>query len=326
MKTRALGSSSLQLSEIGLGAWAIGGGGWKFGWGAQDDDQAVRAIRRALDLGINWIDTAPVYGLGHSEELVARGVEGRRDEVILATKCSLVWDAAGNISSSLERQSVVRECEESLRRLRTDRIDLYQVHWPNDDPRIEEGWEAIGRLIDEGKVRYAGVSNFAEQQIERALAVRPVASLQAPYGMLQRDAESALLPYCYRSGIGVLAYSPLGSGLLSGHFERSRLSPEDWRASAPDFNEPNLSINLQVADGLGPIARRRRKTVSQVAIAWVLRRAEVASAIVGARREAQVDEAIGATGWSLAAEDIEEIERLLAQRERTLPPAPVRFR
>jgi aryl-alcohol dehydrogenase-like predicted oxidoreductase len=314
MQTRRLGTSGLHLSEIGFGAWAIGGGGWRFGWGPQDDGEAVAAIRRALELGVNWIDTAPIYGLGHSEQIVARAIEGRRDAVVVATKCSLLWDDARNISSSLARESVRAECEASLRRLRTDRIDLYQIHWPNDDARIEEGWDEIGRLIDEGKVRCAGVSNFLLEHLERAQRVRPIASLQPPYSMLRRGVEAKVLAFCRDNGIGVVAYSPLQCGLLTGAFDPARLAPDDWRRGAEEFNEPRLGPNLELARALGPLAQRYGKSAAELAIAWVLRRPEITSAIVGARSPAQIEQTAGGSGWALGADDLEQIEQLLARR------------
>jgi aryl-alcohol dehydrogenase-like predicted oxidoreductase len=326
MKTRRLGNTDLALSEIGFGAWAVGGGGWQFGWGPQDDDESIGAIRRGMDLGVNWIDTAPVYGLGHSEQLVGRAIEGRREQVIVATKCSLVWDDRGTILSSLARESVRRECEASLRRLRTDRIDLYQIHWPNDDRHIEEGWEEIGRLIDEGKVRHAGVSNFQVRHLDRVLKTGPIASLQPPYSMVQRDVEKEILGHCAKNQIGVVAYSPMASGLLTGRFDRSKLAPDDWRAGAEDFNEPRLGANLRLVEGLRPIAARRSRTVSQLAIAWVLRRPEVTSAIVGARRASQIEETVGGADFSLDTDDLAEIERLVQERDAAVEPNPVRFR
>ncbi len=318
MERRRLGFTDLELSEVGFGAWAIGGGGWAFGWGPQDDAESIAAIRRALELGVNWIDTAAIYGLGHSEEVVARAVEGRRDEVILATKCSLIWDEKGEISSSLARESVRRECEASLRRLNTDVIDLYQIHWPEDDERIEEGWEEIGRLIEEGLVRYGGVSNFLAGHLRRAQAIHPVASLQPPYSMLRRRHEGSEFAFCRENDIGVIAYSPMQSGLLTGRFDPSRLSEEDWRRRAGEFQEPNLSINLWFVDQLRPVAGEYGKTVAQLAVAWVLRREEVTSAIVGARRPDQIEETTGGAGWTLDEEHLAQIDELLAERKRRI--------
>ncbi len=318
MQHRRLGNSDLELSEVGFGAWAIGGGNWAFGWGEQDKEEAVGAIRRALELGVNWIDTAAVYGLGRSEELVAEAIEGMRHEVILATKCSLIWDDQRKISSSLRADSVMRECEDSLRRLNTDVIDLYQIHWPHDDEHIEEGWEAIGRLIEQGKVRYGGVSNFLVPHLERAQAVHPITSLQPPYSILRRYIEDAEMAYCRENNIGILCYSPMQSGLLTGKFTRDRLQEGDWRRDSSEFKEPNLSINLEFVEELRTIADRYAKTVAQLAIAWTLRRDEVTSAIVGARRPAQIEETVGGAGWQLSTEDLEEIERLLDEREEKI--------
>lgn len=318
MDTRRLGSTDLHLSEVGFGAWAIGGGGWAFGWGPQEDREAVEAIHTALDLGVNWIDTAAVYGLGHSEEIVARALEGRRSQVIVATKCSLVWDEQGNISSRLDAGSVRRECEDSLRRLRTDWIDLYQIHWPNDDPHIEEGWETLARLVDEGKVRCGGVSNFSVEHMRRAQRIHPIASLQPPYNMLRRDIEGPIFDYCREHRIGMLAYSPMASGLLTGRFDIERVAEDDWRRRAQEFQEPNLSANLALVDGLRPIAEKYDKTPGQLAIAWVLRRNEITSAIVGARRPEQIRETVGGAGWTFSDDDREAIEHLLEERRQRI--------
>lgn len=314
MKTRTLGWTDLELSEVGFGAWAIGGGGWAFGWGEQDDSESIAAIRRGLELGINWIDTAAVYGLGHSEEVVARAIEGMRDDVILATKCSLVWDDQGSIGSSLRADSVIRECEASLKRLKTDVIELYQIHWPNDDEHIEEGWEAIGRLKEQGKIRYAGVSNFLVSHMQRAQQIHPIASLQPPYSMLRRGIEQETLTYCAENSIGVVAYSPMQAGLLTGKFDKSRVAEDDWRQKVDEFKDPNLGINLEFVDQLRPIAREYGKTVAQLAIAWVLRRPELTSAIVGARRPSQIEETVGGAGWSIEDQHLQQIEELLSER------------
>jgi aryl-alcohol dehydrogenase-like predicted oxidoreductase len=325
MRTRRLGATDLHLTEIGFGGWAIGGGGWRFGWGPQDDGEALAAIHRALELGINWIDTAPVYGLGHSERVVARALQARSQKPIIATKCSLVWDRDGAISSSLARESVRRECEGSLRRLGTDCIDLYQIHWPNDDAHIEEGWEQIGRLIDEGKIRYGGVSNFQVHHLKRAQAIRPIASLQPPYSMLRRGAEGGLLEYCSTHGIGVVAYSPMMSGLLSGSFDLKRVAADDWRRSSDEFKEPNLSLNLQLVDQLRPLAEKYGKTVGQLAIAWVLRASGVCSVIVGARRPSQVDQIVGGAQWAIDPLDLEQIDSLLVERNKRAAEIPAQY-
>ncbi|MCB2199562.1 aldo/keto reductase [bacterium] len=317
MITRQLGNSDLHLTEVGFGAWAVGGD-WKFGWGHTPADEAVAAIRRGLELGINWIDTAAIYGLGRSEELVAKAIEGHRDEVIVATKCSLVWDDKGEVGDNLTRGSVRRECENSLRRLNTDFIDLYQIHWPNDDPHIEEGWEEIGRLIEEGKVRYGGVSNFLTSHLDRAESIHHVSSLQPPYSMLRRFIEDEELQWCAEKGTGVIAYSPMQSGLLTGTFSMEKVQDTDFRQKAGEYQEPNLSINLDFVEKLRPIAQKYDKTVAQLAIAWVLRRPEVTSAIVGARKPSQIEETVGGAGWTIEQEDLDTIETLLQDRENRL--------
>ncbi|MBZ0263315.1 aldo/keto reductase [bacterium] len=314
MNKRQLGNSELYFSEIGFGAWAVGGSGYAFGWGEQDDNESIAAIRHALDLGINWIDTAAIYGLGHSEEVVAKAIKGIRNNVLIATKCSLVWDENRDISSSLNADSVRSECEASLKRLNTDVIDLYQIHWPSDDERIEEGWAEIGRLIEEGKVRYAGVSNFQVEHLERAQKIRPITSLQPPYSMMRRGVEGDIFKFCRENNIGVIPYSPMQSGLLTGKFSRDRLQPDDWRNESAEFMEPNLTVNLEFVDELRIIADKYDKTVAQLAVAWVLRREEVSSAIVGARRPSQIEETAGSSGCKIEEVDFHRIDELLQQR------------
>jgi aryl-alcohol dehydrogenase-like predicted oxidoreductase len=338
MQTRKLGYSDLHLTTVGLGTWAIGGGGWAYGWGPQDDAESMAAIRRALDLGINWIDTAAVYGLGHSEEVIGRAIPstgsghraGRRDEVIIATKCGLVWDEGSTTPyGRLTAESVRAECEASLKRLnpsinsghRVEAIDLYQIHWPHDEEHLEEAWSTIADLIREGKVRYAGVSNFSVEQLKRVQAIHPVASLQPPYNMLRRGIEEELLAYCAANDIGVIAYSPMQAGLLTGKFTKERvanLPDDDWRKRNSHFQEPELSANLALVEKLRPIAVRNGRTVAQLAIAWVLRRPEVTAAIVGARRPSQIEETAPAGDWVLSEEIIAEIDALLMERERAL--------
>jgi aryl-alcohol dehydrogenase-like predicted oxidoreductase len=308
---------------VGLGTWAIGGGGWQWSWGSQDDTDSIAALQRGLDLGINWIDTAAAYGLGHSEEIVGKAIAGRRAKVMVATKCSLVWaEGSPDLSPRLKADSVRREAEASLRRLNVEVIDLYQIHWPNPAEDIEEGWEAIARLIQEGKVRYGGVSNFNLEQLKRVQAIHPVASLQSPYSMLERDVERQLLPYCAANGIGVIVYSPMQTGLLTGKYTRDRvanLPEDDWRKDRnPHFQEPALSANLALVEGLRPIAERHGKSVAELAIAWALRRPEVTAAIVGVRRPAHIEETIGAGDWRLSPEVIAEIDELLVERECVL--------
>lgn len=312
---RSLGGSPLQLTTIGLGTWAMGGGGWKFAWGDQDDAESVRAIRAGLDAGINWIDTAAIYGHGRAEEIVGQAIEGRRREVIVATKCGRVWEEGSReIGKSLRRESVFAEADASLRRLKTDVIDLYQIHWPEPDNEIEEGWSAIQELIQAGKVRFGGVCNFSVAQLERAQRLFPVTSLQPPYSMLNRDIEAELVPWCDQHRVGILAYSPMQAGLLTGAFTRERalaLSTDDWRSRSPYFQEPQLSKNLRIVDGLRSVAARLNITVAQLALAWVLRLPEVTSAIAGARRPDQIQETVQAGRIELTGEAIAEIEALL---------------
>lgn len=315
LRTRTLGHSTLQLTTIGLGTWAIGGGGWKFGWGNQDDADSIRAIQAGLDAGINWIDTAAIYGHGRSEEIVGQAIKGRRDHVIVATKCGRVWEGdSREIGKSLRRASVRAECDASLRRLGVDVIDLYQIHWPEPDEEVEEGWAAIADLIAAGKVRFGGVCNFSVPQLERAQAIHPIASLQPPYSLLKRDIEAEIVPWCERHRVGIVAYSPMQAGLLTGAFTRERaaaLGADDWRSRSPFFTEPQLSTNLRIVDGLRPIATRLGITVAQLALAWVLRLDAVTSAIAGARKPEQIQETVQAGAVDLPADAVAEIERLL---------------
>jgi aryl-alcohol dehydrogenase-like predicted oxidoreductase len=310
MQLRQLGQTDMRITPIGFGTWAIGGGDWAFAWGPQDDEESIAAIRHALDRGINWIDTAAVYGLGHAEEVVAEALRGRSERPYVFTKCSRVWDEQGNISSNLKAQSIRREVEASLRRLETDVIDLYQVHWPNPDPDIEEGWRTMAALQAEGKVRYIGVSNFSVAQMRRAQAIAPIASLQPPYSLLNRGIEDEILPYCAEQHIGVIVYSPMMSGLLTGAMTRERIAnlpQDDWRRNHPEFQEPRLSRNLELVERLRAIGQRHGRTPGEVAIAWTLRRPEVTGAIVGARRPAQVDGIIGAAEFRLSDDELAEI-------------------
>ena len=318
MQTVRFGGTDMEITPIGFGAWAIGGGGWASAWGPQDDDEAVGAIRRAVELGVNWVDTAAVYGLGHSEELVARALEGvpdaKRPHVF--TKCSLVWDEEGNISNVLNKDSVKRECEESLRRLQTDVIDLYQIHWPRPDEDIEEGWSALVELRDEGKVRHIGVSNFDVSQMERVGDIAPVETLQPPYNMLKRGVEDEILPYCRKNDIGVIVYSPMRSGLLTGKMTPERvenLPEDDWRRNADDFQEPRLSRNLKLVGLLEKIGAEHGRSPGEVAIAWTLRHPAVTAAIVGGRRPDQVDGIIGAVDFRLSDDELDRIEAFLTE-------------
>ena len=316
MQTRQLGNSDMQITRLGLGTWAIGGGGWAFGWGPQDDEASIATIHRAIDLGINWIDTAAVYGLGHSEEIVAKALKGRSDRPYVFTKGSRVWNDQGEITSSLKEQSLRREVENSLHRLEVDTIDLYQLHWPNPDPDIEEGWSTLAKLKSEGKLRYIGVSNFSVEQMERARKIAPITSLQAPYSLIKRDIERDILPYCQEHNIGVIVYSPMMSGLLSGKMTRERIDnfPEDdWRKRNEEFQEPRLSRNLKLASLLQDIGYPYNRTTAEVAIAWTLRHPAVTGAIVGGRRPEQVEEIIGAAEFRLSESELEQIEKFLQE-------------
>jgi aryl-alcohol dehydrogenase-like predicted oxidoreductase len=317
MHTKQLGNSDLSITPIGVGTWAIGGSGWEFGWGAQDDRDSILAIREALDAGVNWIDTAAVYGLGHSEEVVARALEGVPQKPYVFTKFSMIWNDRHEIAHSLKADSVRRECEASLRRLRVDAIDLYQVHWPDPDAEIEEGWTTLARLKEEGKVRHLGVSNFDVNQMKRAQAIAPIASLQPPYSLLNRRIEAEILPYAAREGIGVIAYSPMASGLLTGAMTRERvaaLPADDWRKSNPNFQEPQLTRNLCLVRLLRDIGVRHGCSAAEVAVAWVLRNPAVTGAIVGARRPGQIKGVVGAARLQLSLQEVAEIDGFFAMK------------
>lgn len=310
MERKKLGNSDLQITPLGVGAWAMGGGGWEFAWGPQNDEESIAAIHEALDQGINWIDTAAVYGLGHSEEIVGRAIRNRSPRPYVFTKNSMVWDEYGKIGHSLQAASIRREVEASLRRLNTDVIDLYQIHWPNPDREIEEGWTEMAKLKDEGKVRYIGVSNFSVKQMRRAQEIAPITSLQPPYSLLARQAESEILPYALRNKIGVIVYSPMFSGLLSGSMTRARIArmPEDdWRKSNCNFQEPLLSANLRLVELLRDIGFRYGLTPGEIAIAWTLNNPAVTAAIVGVRHPKQVSGIIGAADFRLSLNELNEI-------------------
>ena len=319
MQTCTLGNSDLNITRVGYGAWAVGGSGWQFGWGSQNDNDSIAAIHRSLELGVNWIDTAAVYGLGHSEEVVARALKswsGSRPYIF--SKCGLRWDDKGDVQKILSRDSIRREIEDSLRRLSVDVIDLYQIHWPPDpdSPALEEGWSTMGDLKREGKVRWIGVSNFNVAQLKRAQAIAPVTSLQPPYSLVHREIEDAILPYCLREGIGVIVYSPMASGLLTGAMTRDRaakLPKDDWRKNHPDFTEPNLSRNLALVDRLREIAKRHNRSVGEVAIAWTLHHPAITGAIVGARNAKQAEGVMRAGDLRLRNEEVNEIESFFAQ-------------
>jgi len=323
MQPHKLGCSDLYITPIGLGAWAIGGGGWYGGWGHQSDQDSIATIHRALDLGINWIDTAPYYGRGHSEDIVGQAITGKRDRVILATKCGMIWDnASARFNKRLKADSVRRELETSLRRLNTDFIDLYQIHMPAEsDEETEEGWRVIADLIQEGKVRYGGVSNFSVALHKRMQAIHPIASSQPSYNMIMRGDEAELLPYCAANEIGVIVARPVMGGLLTGKFsqeEAARLPDDDWRKKRIWFQGAELSASLALVEGLRPIAERNGKTVAQLAFAWILRRPEVTGVIAGARHPAEIEEDVGAHDFRLSAGDLAEIDELVQQRGQML--------
>ncbi len=313
MNTRQLGTTDLQITLVGLGAWAIGGNGWLNGWGPQDDDDSIATIHRAIERGINWIDTAAVYGLGHSEEVVGRALKGMTERPYVFTKCSRVWDDPMTINSVLKADSIRRECEASLKRLQVETIDLYQIHWPRPDEDIEEGWNTLVALQREGKVRHIGVSNFDVDQLQRAQAIAPVASLQPPYALVRREIEEAVLPFCGEQKIGVIVYSPMVSGLLSGRMTRERvlnLPEDDWRHRNPEFQEPRLTRNLALVELLQELATSRGVTAGAVAVAWVLRHPAVTGAIVGARRPDQIDEIIAAAAVQLSDAEAADLEQI----------------
>ncbi len=312
MGTRTLGDSDLDLTRIGFGAWAIGGGDWQFAWGPQDDQESVEAIHRALELGINWIDTAAVYGLGHSEEVVAKALKSTSAKPYVFTKCSMIWDEMREIKRSLKQ--IRREVEESLKRLQIEAIDLYQIHWPNPDDEVEEGWATMADLKREGKVRWIGVSNFNVAQMERALTIAPITSLQPPYSMINRTIEAEILPFCEKNGIGIINYSPMQSGLLTGAMTKERAAAfpkDDFRRNAKAFQEPQLSRNLKLADFLGEIGAKHEVSAGVVAIAWTLAKSGITAAIVGGRSAKQVDGVIPAAGFRLTDGEVTEINSYL---------------
>lgn len=319
METRQLGQTDLRITPIGFGAWAIGGGEWAGGWGSQDDQESIAAINRALDLGINWIDTAPAYGLGRSEQVVARALKGRSDRPYIFTKCAIRWREDRSIYNSLTADSVREEVENSLRRLETDVIDLYQIHWPDPADEIEEAWATMAELQREGKVRSIGVSNFSVEQLRRIQAIAPVASLQPPYSLVKPQVEDEILPFCQEQGIGVIVYSPMMSGLLTGKMTRERIAnmpDDDWRRGAAEFQEPQLTRNLELVEVLRSIGERHGRSPGEVAVAWTLRHPAVTGAIVGARRPSQIEGTVGAADFRLSPEELAEIDQARGLKSR----------
>lgn len=313
---RKLGNSDLQLTPIGFGAWAIGGGNWEFGWGPQEDNESIAAIHCALDLGVNWIDTAAVYGLGHSEEVVGRALKATSHKPLVFTKCSMRWGSDRKIYRSLKADSLAEELEGSLRRLDVERIDLYQIHWPNPETEIEEGWEALEKLRQQGKIRWIGVSNFSVEQMKRAQKIAPIASLQPPYSMLRRAIEEEILPFTQANGIGVINYSPMVSGLLTGKMTAERVAAfpaDDWRRRAVEFNEPRLSRNLKLVELLREIGAAHGVEPGVVAVAWTLHNPAITAAIVGGRSGEQVEGLAPALTFRLADAEYARINAFLAE-------------
>lgn len=313
LKTAPLGATGMEITRIGFGAWAIGGGGWQFGWGSQEDADSVAAIEHALKLGINWIDTAAAYGFGHSEEVVGRALANLSGDQrpFVFTKCSLLEGPDRTVVSSLKRDSVLREAEASIKRLGIDAIDLYQIHWPRPPQDIEEGWSALVELREQGLVKHIGVSNFSVEQLKLIGAITPVETLQPPYSLVTRGIEDEILPYCEQAGIGVIVYSPMASGLLSGGMTRERIAnfpDDDWRGRDAQFTEPRLTANLELVERLKTVAARYDTSAGTVAIAWTLLNPAVDAAIVGFRRPDQVDPLIAAAGLALTAEDVATIQ------------------
>jgi aryl-alcohol dehydrogenase-like predicted oxidoreductase len=314
MHTRKLGNSDLAITPVGFGAWAVGGAGYDFGWGPQEDTDSIAAIHRALELGVNWIDTAAVYGIGHSEEVVARALkEWKGPRPYVFTKCAMRWDAKGKVSKVLKADSIRQECEDSLRRLQVDAIDLYQIHWPPEDngPSLEESWQAMAALQQQGKVRWIGVSNYDVPQMKRLEKIAPVTSDQPPYSMLRRKIEAEILPHAEQQNIGIIVYSPMLSGMLTGamtHERAENLPADDWRKNNPEFREPKLSKNLELVERLRAIGNRYGRTPGEVAIAWTLRSPAVTGAIVGARNAKQAEGVMRAGELKLTAQDLAEIE------------------
>ncbi|WP_228560545.1 aldo/keto reductase [Catenulispora pinisilvae] len=310
LPTVPLGGTGLAITRVGFGAWAIGGGDWEFGWGPQQDHASIGAIHRALELGVNWIDTAAAYGFGHSETVVGRALQGLHERPFVFTKNSLLDDGTGHVRHSLKHDSILREAEASLKRLGGEAIDLYQIHWPNPEPDIEEGWAAMVELKEQGLVRHIGVSNFTLEQIRRLQAIAPVETLQPPYSLLEREVEAEILPAAKQDGIGVIVYSPMGSGLLTGAMTRERIEAmpdNDWRKSDDWFTEPQLTRNLALAERLRAVGERHGMSAGAVAVAWTLRNPAVSGAIAGFRRADQVDPIIDAVHLELTEADLAEI-------------------
>ncbi len=306
-----LGNTDLDITRVGFGAWAIGGGGWEFGWGPQEDEKSIAAIHHALEQGVNWIDTAAAYGFGRSEQVVGHALKGMRERPYVFTKCSLLEGSGRRVVHNLKRDSILREAEASLKRLGVDAIDLYQIHWPNPEEDIEEGWAALAEVKEQGLARHIGVSNFDVEQMRRIQRVAQIETLQPPYNLIEREVEREILPFAESEGIGVIVYSPMGSGMLTGRMTRERaagLPEDDWRKHDSRFNEPQLSQNLELVERLKAVADRHGTVAGAVAIAWALRNPAVDGAIVGFRSPEQVDPLLPAAGLELTDEDLDQIE------------------
>lgn len=314
MQTKQLGNSDLHITRLGVGAWAMGGGDWAFGWGPQDDADSIAAIHAAVEAGINWVDTAAVYGLGHSEEVVAKALEGLTPRPYVFTKCERIWGEDRKIGKSLKADSLRKECEASLKRLKVEQIDLYQIHWPEPDEDVEEGWSTLAKLKEDGKLRSIGVSNFNAKQMARAQAIAPITSLQPPYSLLSREIEADILPFCATHNIGTLIYSPMKSGLLSGSMTRERIATmpaDDFRQRTPQFQEPLLTRNLQLVEIMRAIGTKHNASPGEVAIAWGLKNPAVTAAIVGLRSASQLQGVIKAASIELTAADVAGMENFL---------------
>ncbi len=314
---RKFGNTDMEITPIGFGAWALGGGNWVYSWGPQDDQESAAAIHHALDLGVNWIDTAAGYGLGHSEEVVGKTLFGMKDRPYVFTKCSLTWNSRGEIIDSLKRDSIRKECENSLRRLKLEQIDLYQIHWPRPDEDLEEGWSTMAELQKEGKVRWIGVSNFSVVQMDRIRKIAPVNTLQPPYSLIRPNAAKEILPYCKEHNIGVIVYSPMYSGLLTGKMTAERIKnmpPDDWRQHDPEFQSPRLEENLKLVNRLTELGNQHGVQPGVVAIAWTLANPAVTGAIVGMRRPSQVDGVFPAATFRLSNEEVDELNSFVAEK------------
>ena len=322
MKTRKLGATNLNLTTVGIGTWPMSGAG-RTGWGPQDDNESIAAIHRGLDLGINWIDTAPNYGLGHAEEVVGKALKGLSKKPIISTKCLFMWKPDGKVYMRLDRERVRLQCENSMKRMGIDFIDMFMIHWPNPIEYVEEGWETLAELQKEGKVGVIGVSNFTVEQMEMIKPVHPIGFLEPPYSMLERNAENGLLDYCGKNNIGVITYSSLQQGLLTGTIKTiENFAPEDVRRRSAFFKEPAFAANVKFAEELAPIAAKYGRTSAQLAVAWILRRPEVTSAITGPRKPSEIEDNIKGGDWVLSPEDIAAVEKLWVKRQEALAALP----